>query len=330
MSSLHSSFLKLRALHIFALCAFLSMTGSIVQSQVAGAKTENAQEQGNAPAEQTPLPQFDKAIFQNPIPGDQLAFLNNFAKYKSGKAIRDKQFRNLIPRIVPDCEFHYGHDMPLLEAINTVIDGSSQPVQIREGRYLMISGHSGPYLEGRGFLWIDMQDGLALGGFYFRPTNGEPTPAVNIFSQQVREATLTMNQLPPAFADDLSRWSAENDIRLVTTRYFINGYKEKIVLLHDEDYCAPRDGSAARSKTSCQQMNADAADVDERAAEYVDQTGHVTNATAWMINGRSTPEWIQIRDSTCRLGPDPLGCYIILTRQHTRIIIYRHPQPPIR
>ncbi len=139
-----------------------------------------------------------------------------------------------------------------------------------------------------------------------------------------------MNQLPPAFADDLSRWSAENDIRPVTTRYFINGYKEKIVLLHDEDYCAPRDGSAARSKTSCQQMNADAADVDERAAEYVDQTGHVTNATAWMINGRSTPEWIQIRDSTCRLGPDPLGCYIILTRQHTRIIIYRHPQPPIR
>src|SRR5580693_5403327 len=121
MSSLHSSFLKLRALHIFALCAFLSMTGSIVQSQGAAARTENAQEQENVPAEQTPLPQFDKAIFQNPIPGDQLAFLNNFAKYKSGKAIRDKQFRNLIPRIVPDCEFHYGHDMPLLEAINTVI-----------------------------------------------------------------------------------------------------------------------------------------------------------------------------------------------------------------
>jgi hypothetical protein len=321
---------KIKTPYILSLFTLISMAGSVTRSQDAGTKTENAQD--SAPPQQAPAAQFDKSIFQNPIPSDQLALLNNFAKSKSGKAIRDKQFRKLLQSVVPDCEFHYGHDMPLLEAIDTVIDGSSQPVQIREGRYLMMSGHNGPYLEGRGFLWFDLQNGLALGGFYFRPTNGEPTPAVNIFSEQVREAALTMNQLPPAFAQDLTRWSAENDIRPVTTRYFINGYKEKIVLQHDEDYCAPTDATIAKTKESCQQMNADAADMDERAAEYVDQTGHVTNATAWMINGRNQGAWIQVRESTCRLGPDPLGCYILVTREHTRMIIYRHPgpRPPIQ
>ena len=50
-----------------------------------------------------------------------------------------------------------------------------------------------------------MQEGIGLGGFYFHPTNGEPTPSVNVFSRQVvKEDYLKLSQLPPVFAEDLA------------------------------------------------------------------------------------------------------------------------------
>ena len=48
----------------------------------------------------------------------------------------------------------------------------------------------------RGFIWIDMQQGIALGGIFFHPTNGEPTPTLTLFSKQVEENSLEMSQLP--------------------------------------------------------------------------------------------------------------------------------------
>ena len=190
-----------------------------------GAQQDSAIAQENGPRQQTPAeqpqeppsqeppappPQYDKAIFQEPIPSDQLAFLSQFDGAASKKLIRDKQFRKLMHSAIPNCTFHYGHDMPLSDAIDEVIKGSPQPVQIRDGRYLMVSGRSGPYLAGRGFLWIDLQDGIGLGGFYFRPTNGEPTPTVNIFSKMVKEEALSMSQLPPAFHEDFLQWTVDN------------------------------------------------------------------------------------------------------------------------
>ena len=244
----------------------------------------------------------------------------------SDKVIRDKEYRKLLKSVVPDCVFHYGWDMSLSSALDTVIKGSPLPVNIRDGRYVIVSGQSGPYLLGRGFVWIDMQDGIALGGFYFHPTNGEPTPAVNIFSEQVKEGALEMNQLPPAFAEDLSEWSAEFRVPPVTTRYFITGSRQKIVLQHDEDYCAPTDGTIPPRADVCQQMNLDAADIDVNAAYYVDETNHATNATAWML-GPDQVAWIQVRNTTCGAGPNPLQCRILMTRERTRLIINRHPLP---
>src|ERR1700678_624725 len=182
---------------------------------------------------------YDKAIFQKPIPADQLAFLKQFDGAPAKDLVRDKQFRKLMHSLLPDCVFHYGRDMPLTDALDMVFKGSTLPIQIRDGRYLMVSGRSGPYLAGRGFIWIDLQDGIALGGFYFHPTNGEPTPTVNVFSRQVKEESLKMSQLPPAFAEDLNQWSVEFRVPPVTTRYFITGSNRKILLEHDEDYCAP-------------------------------------------------------------------------------------------
>jgi hypothetical protein len=270
-----------------------------------------------------PVSNYDKAIFQKTIPIDQLTFLNQYAGAASNDLVRDKQFRKLIRSAIPDCTFHYGWDMPLVDALEMVIKGSPVPVQIRDGRYLIVSGRSGPYLAGRGFLWIDLQEGIALGGFYFHPTNGEPTPTVNIFSKQVvKEDALKLSQLPPAFAEDLNDWSAGARIPLITTRYFITGSNKKILLEHDEDYCAT---AAAPPRNDCDQINADAANIDMDAAYYLEQTNHATNATAWMITGADQVAWLQIRATTCGAGPDPLRCRIRMTRERTRAIIGRGP-----
>jgi uncharacterized protein YecT (DUF1311 family) len=269
---------------------------------------------------------YDKSIFQQPIPSDQLTFLNQLSSSSSGDAFKDKQYHKLMGRVIPNCMFHYGKDMGLSDALDAVLKGSPDPVQIRDGRYVMISGEKGPYLAGRGFMWIDMQDGIALGGFYFHPTNGEPTPTVAVFSKQVKEKAIKMSQLPPAFYEDITQWSQDSRVPPLTTRYFLTGSNERILLEHDENYCGPAEASGAPPDEACEQMNADASDIDLNAAYYLEQTHHATNATAWMITGEQVT-WIRLRDDTCRVGPDPLGCHIRMTREHTHVIISRNPGP---
>jgi len=280
----------------------------------------------SAAGSQSSVAGYDESIFRKRIPNDQLTFLTAFDGRVSGELVRDKQFRKLMHTAVPDCMFHYGRDMPLMDALEMVLNHSLTPVQVRDGRYLTVSGQSGPYLRGRGFLWIDMQEGIVLGGFYFHPVNGEPTPTVAVFSKQVKEDTLQMSQLPREFWEDLTSWSSRLGVPPITTRYFITGSNRRILLEHDEDYCAPANGAAVPPAGDCRQMDAEAADIDETAAYYLDQVNYATNATAWMI-GQDQIAWLVVRDNTCRSVADPLGCHIRVTREHTRIIIHRHPMP---
>ena len=251
-------------------------------------------QQAAAPVYTPPAP----VVFENRIPPDQLAFLSQFASVRSGKVMGDKQFRQVMRRVIPNCEFHYGRDMSLSNALDMVLDGSKIPVHIRDGRYVTVSGHNGPYLRGEGFVWIDMQEGIGLGAFYFAPTNGEPTPTVAAFSRQVmtRERSIGISQLPAAFAVDLDKWSSEYRVPFLTTRYFLTGSKMRILLEHDEDYCAAP-GSApgmtpAAPSSACERINADAADIDLTAASYLEQVHYATNATAWMIGGTDLIGWI--------------------------------------
>jgi uncharacterized protein YecT (DUF1311 family) len=78
----------------------------------------------------------------------------------------------------------------------------------------------------------------------------------------------------------------------------------------------------------CEQMNADAADKDMDAALYLEQTHHVTNATAWMITDPDQVAWIQVRDRRCGGVLDPLGCRIVMSRERTHVIL--HAPPPRR
>jgi len=272
-----------------------------------------------------PLSNYDPELFQKRIPKDQLAFLGQFAGMPSNQLYRDKQFHKLMKSFVPDCTYHYGSDKSMDQALDEVIEGSSEPVVVRDGRYVMLSGHQGPYLSGKAFLWIDMQEGIGLGAFYFHPSNGEPTPVVNVFSRQVtKEMLLEMSEMPPAFAQDLAAWEHADRVPDLTTRYFITGSNKKILLEHDEDYCMPTSGPGYND---CDQMNADASDKDMDAASYLEQTHHVTNATAWMINDPDQEIWIGVRDRTCGGVLDPLGCHIRMTRERTRVILHAPPPP---
>jgi hypothetical protein len=261
--------------------------------------------------------------FQNPILASDLAFLNSYAGRPTEELTKDKQFKNLLKKVVPNTTYHYGTDMPLQDAIEEVLHKSPVPVEILGGRYLIAAGNRGPYLGGAGFYWIDLQAGIILGGFYFHPTNGEPTPTLTIFSRQLQDKFLSMSQFPDEFSAAVSSWSAAFHIRPLTARYFIPNNGKKYVLIHDEDYCS----SAGGPGSVCAQMNVDAAEADMNAAYFMKETSNAANATAWMLQPDQI-EWLGMRDRSC-MGPSPLSCRVLITRQRTHVLI-GHPIPSPR
>jgi uncharacterized protein YecT (DUF1311 family) len=273
-----------------------------------------------------PMAQYDKAIFQKTIASADLAFLKQFEGATSGDLWSDKQFKHFVRSEIPNVMYHYGNDRPLPEAMDNAIAGSRVPVKIRDGRYVIVAGKTSlfPGLRGEGFVWVDMQEGLVLGGFEFRPSNGEPSPAMTVWTKQIKEDTISLGQLPPAFAADMADWQMSFGVPMVTTRYFIGDENRKIVLEHDEDFCAPANGQYGPSGTDCEQMDADAADNDMAAAYYMDETGYKTNATAYML-GPDQIAFISVRERTCGGVLDPLGCRVRLTRERTRVILRRGP-----
>lgn len=265
---------------------------------------------------------FDPAMFGRPIPAAELKGLEELAGGSSGDAWRDKQLKHVLKYIVPGCEFHYGRDMGMGAALDMVMDGSRLPVELIDGRYLVVSGANGPYLAGRGFVWIDLKAGLGLGGFFFRPTNGEPTPTMAVFSRMVSEDQIALSELPPAFVIELAQWSQRVGLPVVTTQYFLTGNNRRELLEHDADYCSAGMTALTPMGSDCEELNADAADVDEVAAYYLDQVNYKTNATAWMI-GDDQREWVAVRERTCGSVADPLACRIRVSREHTHVILKR-------
>jgi uncharacterized protein YecT (DUF1311 family) len=100
-------------------------------------------------------------------------------------------------------------------------------------------------------------------------------------------------------------------------RYFIPDNGRKYVLIHDEDYCDHPENAPAPPQDECEQMNADAADIDVNAAYFMQETHNQANATAWML-GEDQVAWIGLRTQTCGTV---MACRIRVTRQRTRVLI---------
>lgn len=280
-----------------------------------------AQQASGAAAASPEAPQ--PPVFQNPIPPAQLAFLGSYAGQPVKLLRKNKQFRAVMKLAVPRTEYHYGWDMPLSGAVDEILDGSTLPVTVVDGRYVFVPGHNGPYLHGRGFMWFDIEQGEALGVFYFQPTNGEPTPTLTVFSRQLTGRSLGISQLPATFGEALNQWAVVTHAPVVSPTYFIPENGKKYVLLHDGDYCNGQAPSGSATGPSvCEQLNANAADYDMNAAYFMKETHNAANATAWML-GTGQIAWISLRERTCGVG---LPCRIAMTRERTRVLIGR-PAP---
>ena len=303
--------LRTRKIAFALVLTTMLLVASGLSAANARAQDQNQDANGAPPA---PPP----AVFQNPIPAAQLAFLNDYAGKTAKEIQKDKRFKALMKLAIPRTTYHYGRDMPLSDTVETLLDGAPLPIDIREGRYAMVASHGGPYLSGKGFLWFDMQEGIVLGGVYFHPTNGEPTPTLALYSRQLKDTALSMGQLPPAFQQDLAQWILVTDPRWVSPRYFIPENGKKYVLVHDEDYCANPVDAPQVSPQNCERLNAEAADADVNGASFMAQTHNAANATAWML-GPDQLAWIGVRDNTC--GAAGWACRIRITRQRTRALL---------
>jgi hypothetical protein len=281
------------------------------------------QEPGSVPETAAPPlpPPPPPADFQNRIPSGQLAFLTDYAGKMPQELRKDKRFKALEKLVTPNTEWHYGSDKSLTTARDELLDTPQLPIDVRNGRYVMIATHGPAMLAGRMFLWFDIQDGIGLGGFYFHPSNGEPTPTVTVYSRQLTTTTLGMSQLPLEFEVDLDQWLLEGRMPQISPRYFIPANGRKYVLEHDEDYCGYPEGAPPPDPDECAQMNADAADADMNAAYFMQETHNQANATAWML-GPDQVEFLTVRTNRCG---GALACRITVTRQRTGVLLGHPP-----
>ncbi len=137
---------QIQGLLLFEFTVFLLLSTEVLLADASGRRFANAQEsvspsrppemqaqqpvpqqaasqQPQTQPAQTPVSNYDEALFQKRIPSDQLAFLSQFTGVAAQDVIRDKQFRKLMKSFVPDCMFHYGKDMSLLDALDMVFKG---------------------------------------------------------------------------------------------------------------------------------------------------------------------------------------------------------------
>jgi uncharacterized protein YecT (DUF1311 family) len=290
-----------------------------------------AQQPSASPAPE-PAPPPPPAVFQNPIPAAQLAFLKDYDGKMPEEIRKDKRFRQLEKLITPSTRYFYHYDIELSAARDEVLENDpAVPISVREGRFVMVATAGGPdaHMSGRGFLWFDMQAGIGLGGIYFHPINGEPTPTLGIYSKQLTDTNLNMGQLPPDFLEDFSQWALIARLRNISPVYFIPANGKKYALIHDEDYCAHPPGTPAPNENDCEEMNAEAADADLAAAYFMEETHHAADATAFMLNPDQVA-WLGLRERTCGNG---LICRITFTRQRTRVLLGNPPvvpHPPAR
>ena len=262
----------------FTLASALLFTAQLLVTLVLLSTSAAAQQAASRP---TPPP----AVFQNLIPIEKLAFLADYAGRDISELKADTRFIELMNHVTPDTVFHYcGSDMPLIHASELALSGARLPIGVREGRYVMAASPSNPCKSARGFVWFDMKEGIVLGGVYFHPVNGEPTPTLTVFTRQLKQKSLSMCQLPEAFEQDVNRWALAANGPVVTARYFIPDDGKKYVLVHDENYCAPSENALQWGPPACKAIQSDAASIDSKAEEFIKASHHAANAM-W---GRNT------------------------------------------
>jgi uncharacterized protein YecT (DUF1311 family) len=317
MPSARSPFL--RSLTRVAVVATI-LTGVLGSASATGRESQT-------PASVSPCP---PPLRCTPLAPDRLAWLKGL---KAGEPTRDATlaggFAELLADVVPDATYHLGQDMPFANAVTMVLRGASQPIIIRADRYVMLAACQSPTCSSaRAFLWVDTQQGLAIGGLEFNPSNGEPTPSQTLFAKQLLDPITRLDRLPPAFVEDLGQWSKGARLRTPMARYFVNGQGLKTVVPHDEDNCQGGDRSSL-TLTLCGSMNLDAAEKDMQAAYYVLLSSFAEGTTMRGALKADQDKWIQDRQTSCGTASDSvtLACRLKSTRDRVQSLIAVYIKP---
>jgi hypothetical protein len=215
----------------------------------------------------------EPVVLATTMKGEDRDMLLQYVGMPAKDAIRSERFRYYMDSVIPYAPIHYHVDLPLTQALSEVLGISSEPTEVHDGRYMMLTTTRSDQLARRGFLWIDLQNGAAFGGIFFRPSNGEPSPTLTLFSKRVVHADVHTRQLPARFVSDLQRWSAAAELPPVLTRYFVNAASRKSVLLHEDNYCG------SKPDVACEELNAKAASIDATAKSYLGLVHYASNAT---------------------------------------------------
>jgi hypothetical protein len=226
------------------------------------------------------------SVFHGLIADEDREMLQQYVHAPVSEVVRSARFHAFVDSVVPYTPFHYGVDMPLTRVLEKLLSRSEENVDLRSNRYLMLSNMSGRGMS-RAFLWVDLVDGPVLGGIYFHPSNGEPTPTLTLFSRQVTDPNIHPSQLPTAFLQDLNQWISKSGVQAISTRYFVNAANQKSVLWHEENYCSSSMSETPTVDEACSQANEEAKNIDSNASNFLNQTRNASNATERMIAANS-------------------------------------------
>ena len=89
--------------------------------------------------------------FRSSFPLISFSFLKDYANQPAKTLLKDKRFHSLMKQAISSTEYHYGRDMSLSEAVETVLDGSMQPVQVRDSRFVLSPAATAPTLAAVAF-----------------------------------------------------------------------------------------------------------------------------------------------------------------------------------
>lgn len=194
------------------------------------------------------------------LPPNQLSWLRQLPGQSSSAAFSNPGYVPLLHMVIPEENFHMGTDMPLGRAFNAVMHGPPYPVaSFGGGSRLILSAQRGHGGRGRAFLWMDLTTGQAIGGLFLYFRDGQPSPALSLFSNQLQAPVTQLSQLPPHFAEDYASFRPSLRIPTSAATYFIASGGETSVLLHTPAPCAQGDAI-------CEAENTDAADSDVQVA----------------------------------------------------------------
>lgn len=228
----------------------------------------------------------------------------------STRLLEDTQSNSLFGALVPDGLYHYHLDMPLAQAVATLLRGPGEPVELRDGRYLTFSAQAPNDGSARAWIWLDLGRGEGGGALLSHPTNAAiPSPNLTLFSR-------TLAAPPAAMLADFDAWAAAHQLPTPMATYFVGPGGATNVLLHAATPCrGPLDTQL------CEALNLDRANADLAAALYLLRHSFASpNSAAAATLQTEQDAWLAQRQQSCAASGERDRCLDRITRIRIRTL----------